>query len=105
MGKHLPFYKRFHDPIRRREKRFTLRNERYGEPGEVIPSDVGPLLILSVRQETPAWVRDNLFRDEGCKSPADFEAVWLDIHPRAPGWDRPRWLHEFEPSAPEGGAP
>lgn len=96
MGKHLPFYKRFHDPIRRREKRFTLRNERYGEPGEIIPSDVGPLLILSVRQETPAWVRDNLFRDEGCKSPADFEAVWLDIHPRAPGWERPRWLHEFE---------
>lgn len=100
MGKHLPFYQRFHGPIQRREKRFTLRKQRYGKPGEIIPSDAGPLRILSIRKATPAWVRDNLWADEGCKSPADFEAIWLQIHPKAPNWDQEHWLHEFEPAEP-----
>lgn len=97
MGKHLPFYQRFHLPILERRKRFTLRNECYGQPGDIIPSDVGPLRILSVRPATPAWVRDHLWADEGCSSPDDFEKVWRQIHPNKPDMDRPRWLHEFEP--------
>jgi hypothetical protein len=105
--KFLPFYKRFWAPIRERRKRFTLRNEVYGQPGEVVDSPVGPLRILSLRQATPAWVRDNLWADEGCTSPEDFEKVWREIHPRAPEMDRPRWLHEFEPvgnlAEPAGG--
>lgn len=92
----LPFYERFHAPILEGRKRFTLRNRIYGEPGQVIPSSVGPLRIVSLRKATPAWVRDNLWADEGCASPEDFERVWRRIHPRTPAMDHPRWLHEFE---------
>ena len=83
-------------PVVEGRKRFTLRNKRYGKPGEVIPSTFGPVRILSVVKRTPAWVRDNLWHDEGCASPADFTAVWNQIHPTAPGWEVERFLHEFE---------
>lgn len=93
----LSFYPRFHDSIRQGIKTHTLRSKAYGEAGDVVPSSVGALRLIAVTEATPAWVRDNLWREEGCSSPEDFEAVWLQIHPRAPAWDRPRFLHHFEP--------
>lgn len=109
----LPFADRFHGALLTGTKYMTCRNRKYGEPGDVVDTPVGPALLAHVERVTLSFVRTHFWRAEGLASPAEFERVWVELHPRA-GWDGGHkvWLHEFvitldigpeEPEHNEGG--
>lgn len=98
-GVYLPFKPRFHDRIRQGIKTHTLRSRKYGNPGDVVNSPVGPLRIVAVIRATPRLVRDTMWKVEGCDSPDDFQSVWEEIHGRgswAETMEQPYYLHRFE---------
>lgn len=101
----LPFLPMFHPYLRNGTKTATTRSKKYGEPGEIVESPIGPLRILSVERKTLRDVRDNWWREEGVANPSQFEKVWADIHPGT-GF-RPndmKWFHLFERLGPKEAA-
>ncbi len=89
------FRKRFHEPLRKRIKRFTLRNQRLGKPGDPLATPVGLFRLVAITRQSPLWVAENLWELEGCTSPEDFLSEWDNIHP-GEDLDELRFLHELD---------
>lgn len=57
------------------------------------------LEIIGIRQTTLREVRDNCWTGEGFGSAAEFEALWIKLHPRRGFIPHQKvWLHLFVPS-------
>lgn len=78
-------------------KTMTCRNEKYGEPGDLLASPAGTLLLKDVRRAQLGEVAYDYYREEGCANPEVFIEIWNRIHPKR-GFhpDDWVWLHEFE---------
>lgn len=105
--RYIPFLHQFHDKVRRSEKTMTARTEKYGEPGDMLVTNIyryGPeflslpirIQLLEVRRVRLGDIAERHWHEEGCESMDDFKAVWTRIHPRA-GYDPAKrvWLHIF----------
>jgi hypothetical protein len=97
MPRTLPFRPEFWGPITTGRKTVTSRTRKFGEPGDLLDTSVGPVRLLEVFQTTLEDVRDHLWTKEGVHGPNDFERVWKEIHPRK-GFDPAQevWVHRFE---------
>ncbi len=95
--KYIPFLEAFVPRIKLGLKTMTTRNEKYGEPGDLLASPAGTLRLLEVLRVKLGEVAENSYREEGCASPEEFEEIWNRIHPKR-GYhpDDWVWLHEFE---------
>jgi hypothetical protein len=93
----LPFLPEFGEAIRSGRKTATARTKRYGESGDRLRTPFGTILLRSVERMTLEDIARNLYREEGCRDPLDFERVWKSIH-RRKDYDPNQWvwLHRFE---------
>lgn len=93
----LPFLAKFEDALRSGVKTMTCRTKRYGHPGDILNTRVGPIRLTMVDQVRLGNIRASFWEEEGCESPEDFQATWEAIHPRKP-FDPLLliWCHEFE---------
>ena len=93
----IPFLPRFHDVIKLGVKTMTCRTRKYGEPGDMLDTNLGVRIqILEVRRMRLGDVAKRHWREEGCESPEEFVAVWEGIHPRRDfDPDQLVWLHVF----------
>lgn len=93
----LPFLAEFEEAIRSGRKTATSRPRRYGQAGDIVKTRFGYVRIRSCTRMSLAEIRDRHWREEGCSSPEQFEAVWRRLHPRSGfvPWHRV-WFHRFE---------
>ena len=98
MTGYIPFLPRFHEAIRLGVKTMTCRTRKYGEPGDILNTNLRgvSIQILEVRHVRLGDVADNNFIDEGCESRGEFVNVWEAIHPQS-GFNPEKsvWLHIF----------
>jgi len=94
----IPFLPEFEEKVRLGLKTMTARTKPYGKRGDLFQ---GPRCVLRLTEDPRrvylATVKWQHYRQEGCGSPEEFEAVWKGIHPRK-GYDGDQlvWLHHFE---------
>lgn len=98
----IPFLERFREPLLNGTKTLTTRRKRYGKRGELFEA-FGVLFVLTnVERRSLAFAIEN-WKREGCKSQADFLAVWKQIHPKKPLNKRELfWVHSFKRFIPSG---
>ena len=91
----MPFRAAFESAITTGVKTATSRTKRYGWPGDVLDTPFGQVLLTEVYQAQLAWIALQLWREEGCESPKQFEEVWRSLHRGR--WDLAKvvWVHRF----------
>jgi hypothetical protein len=102
----VPFLPRFNTPIALGAKRATARNKRYGRVGDVLKLPGGTGVLLYQERVTLGFVRDHMWRIEGVDGPAEFQAIWAELHPRV-GWREHQkvWLHIWGRYCPDEAPP
>lgn len=121
LPRHLPFEPGMAASVRAGVKTATTRTRRYGQPGDTLNSDAGPLRLIEARRVHLIDVARRWYRQEGFPSPESFLDTWRRLHPRtcpspvASDDGRPLvdrmieagfpmdqlvWLHIFEPVTP-----
>jgi len=79
----LPFLPEFEEVMISGGKTLTSRTRWFGWKGDYFEAFGHIFIITGLFTKTLGEVRDIYFRQEGCKSPEEFEAIWCRIHPRA----------------------
>lgn len=93
---HLPFLPMFGPAMLADIKICTARTSRKGKPGDTFDAFGATFELLSVEDVALCEVR-SLWREEGCRSPEHFQAVWNGIHPRTGYQPTQRvYLHRFK---------
>lgn len=97
----VPFLEEFQEPMLNCVKTWTARNEIYGEPGDYFHAFNVRFTIVQVVRRNLREVAFLYWREEGCRSPEHFIAVWNRLHPRK-GYDPEHlvWHHEFRLEMP-----
>ena len=77
-------------------KTCTSRTKCYGKIGDTFQAFDKTFQFTRVETAHLESVAAVLFREEGCRSPAEFMKVWKGLHPRK-GWDgwQKVWVHHF----------
>lgn len=78
----IPFCPEMRRAVLEGRKTCTSRRRMYGSPGDVFPVEGRWFMLRAVEVHTLAYVKDQLFRQEGFVNPEDFERIWNDLHPR-----------------------
>lgn len=93
----MPFLDEFEERLKSGAKTATTRSNAYGAAGDEFTAFGARFRLTEVRRTLLGEVQEKFWAREGCATPAEFEAVWVKLHPRA-GFDvkRPVWLHLFE---------
>ena len=78
----IPFQERWRDAMLDNRKVCTSRNRRYGKPGDIFQAFGTDFELLTIAEMSLKEVSDNLFQQEGCSSPGEFERLWAELHPR-----------------------
>jgi hypothetical protein len=74
----------------------TSRYKKYGVKGDTFSVN-GESYIILLTVKLPLWfIRDYLFKEEGCISPIEFIEIWEDIHPSGFKKDDEVWFHFFD---------
>lgn len=95
--KTLPFRDDMAEAIRAGRKTATSRTKKYGEVGDVLATKAGPVKLTRILGIQLREVALHFYNEEGFDSPAEFRAVWSEIHPRAGFRPEERvYVHFFE---------
>lgn len=63
-------------------KKATSRYKKYAEVGDTFIMQTKEYYINLV-VKLPLWfIRNYLYESEGCKTPEEFENIWIEIHPK-----------------------
>ena len=93
----LPFRADMKAAVLAGKKTCTSRMKKYCDPGDTFRLDGRVFKVWLVEATTLGGVREVHFKAEGCESPADFERVWCEIHPRKGFYEHQRvYVHHFE---------
>jgi len=80
--KRIPFQYRFRSPLLSGVKSCTSRPRKMASVGDTFEAFGATFEVVLVERLTLLTIREELWREEGCASPADFEAIWCLLHPR-----------------------
>ena len=77
-------------------KSATSRYRKYGDIGDTFIQS-GKCYYINLVVKLPLWfIRNYLYETEGCKTPEEFENIWIKIHPkRGFRLDDMVWYHHF----------
>jgi len=93
----IPFMPQFKEAMISGVKTCTSRNRRYGFIGDTFEAFGCEFKITAVDGMILRDVAALLYRQEGCKSPEDFEKIWAKIHPRKGFvWNQEVYVHHFK---------
>ncbi len=92
----LPFQPRWRPAVLSGEKTTTVRTRRFGAEGDSFTVEGIAFRLTLVEAMPLAKARDLVWREEGMRSPEEFEAVWAENHPTRGfrGADSV-WVHRF----------
>lgn len=92
----LPFQPRWRPLVLDGTKTTTIRSKRYGSPNDEFLVDGTRFRLTHVDAMPLARARDLAWRDEGMTSPAQFEATWIENHPKRGFVPTDQvWVHRF----------
>lgn len=92
----LPFQPQWRALVLAGTKTTTVRTKRYGAPGDTFELDGASFALTAVDAVPLREARDRTWRDEGMRSPEEFERVWAQNHPtRGFRGDDQVWVHRF----------
>ncbi len=96
----LPFLPRFHPYLRNHVKTMTCRSTRKGRKGDrfTVPGSNPPIRGILTCDPYPIPLGDvavKHYRAEGLEHPAEFIAVWNQLHPSGYDPDKIQYAHEF----------
>jgi hypothetical protein len=98
----IPFTDEMADAIRAGRKTATTRTKKYGEPGDVLTTPAGPIVLETVGK-VPMSEAAAMFREEGFESREAFIGIWKRLHPRVGYVPTQRvYVHRFHRLADEG---
>ena len=93
---YMPFKPKWKDKLLNGEKVSTCRYSRYGEVGDEFEAFGATFYLMGVDRIKLQRVKDFLYKEEGCDSPEEFEAIWNEIHPHKKYQPYHYvWFHEF----------
>ena len=78
----IPFQERWRDAMLENRKVCTGRSRRYGKPGDIFQAFGVDFELLTIARMPLKDVSADLFKQEGCGSPGEFERIWAELHPR-----------------------
>jgi len=78
----IPFQERWREAILDGRKVCTSRGKRYGKPGDTFGVFGSEFELLAVAKVSLEDVSNHLFRQEGCRSPEEFQEIWVELHHR-----------------------
>lgn len=76
----IPFNLWSQDKLNCSLKKATSRYKKYAEVGDTFLMG-GRVYYINLVVKLPLWfIRNYLYESEGCKSPEEFENIWIGIH-------------------------
>lgn len=92
----LPFQPQWRLAVLAGTKTTTVRTKRFGEAGDTFEVDAVTFEIVESAPMTLERARDTLWREEGMRSPEEFEKTWKENHPaRGFAGRETVWAHRF----------
>lgn len=93
----LSFLEDFRPAMLEERKTATSRTRKYGSPGDTFAVFGATFVIVEVFQQRLSEVKNELYKAEGCPTPAAFECIYTRLHPRV-GFqpDKVVYVHIFK---------
>jgi hypothetical protein len=92
----IPFTPWSEERILKGLKKSTSRYDKYAKVGDIFSID-GKKFYVNLVVKLPLWfIRNELYKTEGCETEKEFEDIWIDIHPKR-GFimEDNVWYHHF----------
>lgn len=94
---YIPFSSKMNQAVREGRKVCTSRSKKYGDPGDLFHSeDFALYRLVDVQQWRLRAIKSELYRQEGCSSPEEFEQVWRSLHRGHFSADKGYFVHWFQ---------
>ena len=92
----IPFNLWSQDKLLHELKKATSRYKKYGSVDDTFIMQ-GKCYYVNLVVKLPLWfIRNYLYESEGCKTPEEFENIWIGIHPnRGFRLGDEVWYHHF----------